>query len=319
MTDKVSKLNLIAAFAAVYFFWGSTFLAIRFAVEAIPPFFMAGVRFAIAGGILYAWARFKGAALPTLRQWIPAFVIGTLLLVCGNGGVVLAERTVPSGLVSLMVAMVPVYFALMEWCRPGGSAPGLRVSIGLLVGVMGLLLLVGPANIFGGSSNIDLKGVAFVTVGSLCWSFGSLYSRTVKIAEHPAMGVAMQTLAAGLVLLLISILTNESKQLDITAISSKAILSVAYLIVFGSIIGFSAYIWLLQNVKSTMVATYAYVNPVVAVFLGWIIAGETVSAQTAIAASVILVAVWLITQAKPKPAPQAVLQTEHQELEASRK
>lgn len=305
MSDKSLRVQILAAFAAVYFCWGSTYIAIRFAVESIPPFLMAGGRFLIAGGLLYVWARARGAALPTLKQWIPAAIIGTLLLVCGNGGVVLAEKTIPSGMVSLLIAMVPIYFAMLEWIKPGGSAPGIRVSIGLVIGVTGLLMLIGPSNILSGTSSIDLRGVAYVFGASLCWSIGSMYSRTVRISESPTMGIAMQTLAGGLILSILSVAFNEPQHVDFSAIPMRAIVSVIYLIVFGSIVGFSAYVWLLQQVKPTLVATYAYVNPVVAVLLGWAMAGEPLTGQTLTAAAVILSAVWLITQApkqlEPKP------------------
>lgn len=299
MNNQVSRLKVLSAFAAVYLAWGSTFIAIRFAVESIPPFLMAGSRFLIAGALLYVFARLRGALVPSLKQWIPATIIGTLLLVCGNGGVALAEKTVPSSLVSLLIAMVPVYFALLEWARPGGSPPGLRVGAGLLIGVLGFLMLVGPSHLFGTAAAIDMRGVVYVLAGSLCWSIGSLYSRGLKIADSPVMGIAMQTLAAGVLMLLISLGLNETARVDLAAIPLKAIFSVWYLIVFGSLVGYSAYIWLLQNVKSSLVATYAYVNPVVAVFLGWALAGEQLSLQTMLSAAVILSAVWIITQAGP--------------------
>jgi len=303
MEDNSLKLKIIAAFAAVYFIWGSTFLGIRFAVESIPPFLMAGVRFTIAGLLLFFWARLRGAKMPGKKQWMHAIIIGTLLLVIGNGSVVLAEQIVPSGVVSLLIAMVPVYFALLEWLKPGGKPPGFKVAIGLLTGICGLIMLIGPDNISGKSSSINMQGVLYVIVGCLCWSIGSLYSRSQKLSESPAMGLSMQTLAAGVILLLISCCSNEPQHLNLATLSLKSILSLGYLIVFGSLIGFSAYVWLLQTVRPTLVATYAYVNPVVAVFLGWAFAGESLNSRMIGAAAVILCAVWIITQSAAKTAP----------------
>ncbi|HNB24812.1 MAG TPA: EamA family transporter [Candidatus Melainabacteria bacterium] len=298
MDDRTLKYKIIAAFAAVYFFWGSTFIAIRFAVESIPPFLMASSRFLVAGAILYLFARFKGATVPALKQWLPAFAMGALLLVFGNGSVVIAEKTVPSGVVSLLIAMVPIYFAILEWIKPGGKAPNFKTSIGLIIGTIGLLLLIGPHKIMSGSSDIDLKGVFIVLGGSLAWSIGSLLSKTTRISENPTMGLAMQTLAAGIMMFVLSCGFGEIASMQFTAVSVKSLVSLLYLIVFGSLVGFTSYVWLLQTVSPTLVATYAYVNPVIAVLLGWLLAGEKVTADTMLAGSVILVAVWLITQSK---------------------
>jgi drug/metabolite transporter (DMT)-like permease len=198
--------------------------------------------------------------------------------------------------------MVPVYFTLLEWWRPGGSAPSLKVVAGLTVGVIGLILLVGPSNLSGATSSIDLRGVAYVLVGSLAWSVGSIYSKQLNFSDSPAMRIAMQTLSAGIILALISISAGEPQHMNLSSISMRSILSLAYLIVFGSIIGFSAYVYLLHTVRPTLVSTYAYVNPVVAVFLGWALAGEHLNSQMMLAATVILSAVWIITQSSGKPA-----------------
>lgn len=311
MDERSLKFKIIAAFAAVYFFWGSTFIAIRFAVETIPPFLMASGRFLIAGAILYLFARVRGAAVPALKQWIPAFAMGSLLLVFGNGSVVIAEKTVPSGVVSLLIAMVPIYFAILEWIKPGGKAPNLRTAIGLIIGTVGLLLLIGPHRVLSGSSDIDLRGVAIVLAGSLAWSIGSLLSKSVKISENPTMSLAMQTLAAGLLMFLISNGVGEVANMQLATITNKSLLSLAYLIVFGSLIGFTSYVWLLQTVSPTLVATYAYVNPVIAVLLGWLLAGEKITSETLLAGSVILLAVWLITQSKKSP---AMIETKKEEV-----
>ncbi len=302
--ERAMQIKVIAAFAAVYLAWGSTFVAIRFAIESLPPFLMAGLRFLIAGSILYVFARLKKAALPSGKQWASAFLIGFLLLVCGNGAVVIAEKTVPSGMVSLLIAMVPLYFALIEWLRPGGKAPSARSSAGLLTGVLGLILLISPQNI-SGSGTIDLQGVLIVLLGSLAWSVGSIYSRSVHLSESLPMGIAMQTLAGGIILTLVSLLANEAQHLDISQVSGRSCLALAYLVISGSLVGFSAYVFLLKNVRASKVATYAYVNPVVAVLLGWLLGGETLTAHSLTAAAVILFAVWIITGATEEKAAKS--------------
>lgn len=310
MNGKSLQIKILLAFAAVYFAWGSTYIAIRFAVETIPPFFMGAVRFLIAGAMLYSYARLRGAAVPELKQWIPAGIVGGLLLLCGNGAVVLAEKTVPSGMVSLLIAMVPIYFALLEWVRPGGKAPGGRSLMGLVIGTVGLLMLIGPDKITSTGVQLDPFGVVIVMLGSLAWSVGSLYSRSVKISDVPSMGIAMQTTAGGVLMLLASLALGEPARMDLSAVTMKSVVSVLYLIVFGSLIGFSAYVWLLRTVRPALVATYAYVNPVVAVLLGWILGGESLNTQSMLAGSVILSAVWLITGSTPKPAPEKTDPTE---------
>lgn len=287
------RVKIAAAFLAVYLIWGSTYLAIRYAIETMPPFLMAGTRFFIAGSLLYCWARWRGAAKPDLKHWMVAGMIGTLLLVFGNLGVVVAEQTVPSGLVSLLVAMVPVYVALLDWLRPGGDAPTRRAVVGLVVGLVGISILIGQAAF--ASTGVNIVGVCSVLAGSLSWSIGSIYLRSARLPESPSLATAMEMLTAGVILILISFGLHEHAHLQLSAITLKSLVAWAYLLTFGSIIGFSAYIWLLTVVSPLRVSTYVYVNPIVAVFLGWSMAGEPVTPHIIVAAAVILLAVWLIT------------------------
>jgi drug/metabolite transporter (DMT)-like permease len=300
------RWQIICAFLAIYLIWGSTYIAIRFAIQSFPVFFMASTRFLLAGLILYAWARARGATRPDFAHWKQAAFIGSLLLVVGNSGIAFAEKTVPSGIVSLLVAMVPVFVAILGWLRPKGVAPPRRVVFGLLTGIVGMLILIGPSRLMGGSG-FDLFGVSCVLFGSLAWAYGSLHTRTARLPEAPLLGTAMQMLCAGAIMGLFSFVAGEPFKVQFASISTQSWCALAYLITFGSIVGFSAYVWLLKVVSPSRVSTYAYVNPVVAVFLGWALAGEALTMQTMMAAAVILVAVWVITGARDKSASMEVV------------
>jgi drug/metabolite transporter (DMT)-like permease len=300
MTDTPARPTLakvIAAFAAVYVLWGSTYLAIRFAIETLPPLTMAGVRFLSAGGLLYGFLRLRGMPAPRRLHWRSAAVIGGLLLLGGNGNVVLAERTVPSGVVALLVATLPLWMVLLDWWRPGGVRPAGRTVVGLLVGFGGMMLLVGPSGLAGGGS-VDPLGAGMALAGSVSWAAGSIYARGAKLPASPFMATAMELLAGGALLLLAGAVLGELGALDPAGVSARSLLSLAYLVVFGSLVGFTAYIWLLGVSTPSRVSTYAYVNPVVAVFLGWAFAGEPVTPRVLVAAAVIVAAVAVITTGK---------------------
>jgi drug/metabolite transporter (DMT)-like permease len=299
------------AFAAVYLVWGSTYLAIRIGIESFPPLILAGIRHITAGLILYPVLRWKTGIRPTAANWRTAVVTGTLLLFVGNGGVSWAEQVVPSGITALLVATVSLWLVIVDWLRPGGVRPVARVVVGLLMGFGGLALLVGPAHL-GGSERVDPRGAAVLVIASLAWACGSLYSKHGGMPSSPMLGVAMQSLAGGVILLIVGLFAGEFQALHFGAISLRSWLTLAYLIVFGSGIGFSAYIYILHKSTAARVATYAFVNPVVALFLGWLIAGESITLRTVIAAAVILTAVILVITAPhratapvsdPVPAP----------------
>jgi drug/metabolite transporter (DMT)-like permease len=302
MVDAAARptvTKVLAAFAAVYVIWGSTYLAIRFAIETLPPLAMAGVRFLAAGGAMYAFLRWRGMPAPKRIQWRSAAVVGGLLLMGGNGCVVLAERTVPSGVVALLVAMVPLWMVLLEWVRAGGTRPTARTVMGLLVGFGGMVLLVGPMELAGGG--VDPFGAMLVMIGSVSWAAGSIYSRSAPLPASPFMATAMEMLSGGAMLLVAGTLRGELAGLDVSAFSSRSLLAMLYLIVFGSLVGFTAYIWLLGVSTPARVSTYAYVNPVVAVFLGWAMANEPITPRVLAAAAVIVAAVAVITTAKRAP------------------
>ena len=298
-----SKASVAAAFAAVYVLWGSTFLFIRFAVETIPPFLMGGARFLLAGVLLYAWARLRGAAPLTPRQWRGAAVVGLLLMGMGNGAVVWAEQHSASSVAPLLVAASPFWSVLIEWLRPGGHRPRPAVVAGLLVGLAGVAVLIGPARLEGGGA--DLLGIAAVLAGTVAWSSGSMYSRPADRPASPLLGTAASMLCGGAFLLVIAISAGELARFDPARVSTRSAVGFVYLLTAGSLIGFSAYVWLLGVSTPARVATYAYVNPLVAVFLGWAVGGEPVGTRMLTASAVILGGVALITSASGPPKPPA--------------
>ena len=277
----------------VYLIWGSTYLAIRVVNETMPPILSAGVRFVIAGAALYGWAIRRGdreGDRPTAIQWRSALIVGALLVVCGNGGVVWAERTVPSGVVALIIALVPLWMALFD--RIALHRPlGVRTVVGLALGFGGTALLVGQGVDSGG---FDLRGAMFAIGASIAWATGSLYSRKAPLPRRPFVGNGMQQLLGGALLLLVGVLIGELGAIHPEEFSTASLLALGYLMVFGSLVAFTSYLWLLRNARTTLVSTYAYVTPVVAVFLGWLILDEPVGLRTIVAAAVIVVAVALI-------------------------
>jgi drug/metabolite transporter (DMT)-like permease len=296
------RARLIAAFAAVYVIWGSTYLAIRFAVETLPPLLMASARFVVAGVIVLAWARLRdGAAWPTRVEWRVGLISGALLLLGGNGGVSWAEQQVPSGIAALLVAVVPVFMVLLEWLRPGGSRPRAAVFAGVGLGLAGLALLVGPDALRGGSRGSAL-GALVLVLASLSWAAGSLYTQLAPKAASGTMATGAQMLTGGLALLVAAIVAGEPAHLDLSHASSSSILAFFYLLTFGSLIGFTAYVYLLGHTTAAKASTYAYVNPVVALLLGWAIGHEPVTTRTLLAAAVILAGVAIITVTRDAPA-----------------
>ena len=305
---KALKIGL--ALAAVYVIWGSTYLAIRFAIETLPPFWMAGVRFLVSGLLLYGWARWRGAPRPSRVHWGSAALIGGLLLMGGNGAVVWAEQRLDSGAAALLVSTVPLWMVLFEWLRKGGTRPTLGVVAGLALGFAGLVMLVKP-----GGGGFNGAGVAVLLLGCMSWAWGSLRSRHVPLPESPILTTGMEMLAGGALLMVLGLLTGEAGRLDLAGASLKSVLALGYLTTFGSLVGFTAYIWLLRVTSPALVSTYAYVNPVVAVLLGWAFAGEPLTAGMLVAAAVILTGVALITVFRNRP-PGAQSRSQEPEMES---
>jgi drug/metabolite transporter (DMT)-like permease len=264
-------------------------------VEGLPPFLSAAARFLVAGTVLFAWRRLRGDPAPKLGEWRVAAIIGAFLLIGGNGGVVWAEQRVPSGVVSLLVATAPLWMALLDLVLPGGRRPSVWVLLGVLVGLVGIVVLIGPQQFIGQTGEIDLLGAGVVTAAALSWSIGSLYSRQAGLPASPLLGTSMEMLAGGAGLFLLGTVTGEWGRLDLAAVPARSWAGLAYLIVLGTWVAFSAYTWLLRVAPTPLVATYAYVNPLVAVALGYLLAGEEISPRLFVAAGIIVGAVALIT------------------------
>jgi drug/metabolite transporter (DMT)-like permease len=289
------RLLIILAFAAVYLIWGSTYLAIRFAIETLPPFLMAAMRFLIAGVILFAWARFHGERVSSsIGQWGRALIIGALLLLCGNGGVTWAEKFVASGLAALLIASEPLWVVILNWAlthkRPNG-----KVILGVLIGLAGVTLLVSDGFSGNKSGSMSLVGALVVILSSVAWASGSVYSSRHPIQATTSMASGMQMLSGGSLLLLAALIAGDFQRLSFEKASWVSLAAFGYLAIFGSLVAFTAYSWLLRNVTPAQAATYAYVNPVVAVLLGWLLASEPLTLRMVLAAAVIVVSVVLIT------------------------
>lgn len=296
--EKPTTARLVLAFGAVYLIWGSTYLAIRFAIEGIPPFLMAGVRFLVAGAILYGWFRGRGEAAPGPRQWRAAAIAGGLLLLGGNGLLSWAEQHVPSGIAALLVATVPLWMVWLAGRGVHGVRTGARELGGLVSGLLGVGLLLVPspealANV-GTDPRGFLLGASAVLVGSFLWAAGSVYSRRAPLPPRPLYATGVTMLAGGALLLAVGVARGELGALDPAAVTPRSVLALLYLVVLGSLVAFSAYTWLLRVAAPALVGTYAYVNPVVAVLLGWALAGEPLDARTAIGASIVLASVAVV-------------------------
>lgn len=286
---------VLGAFAIVYVVWGSTYLGMRVAIETLPPFLMAGCRFLVAGGVLFALLRLRGAPAPGRLQWRTGWISGFLLLVSGNGLVVWAEQTVPSGLTALVIGFTPAWFAVMDWLRPGGLKPQARTLVGIVVGFGGMALLVSPRGAAAHGFVLNPWGVAALILAGISWAAGSLFSKHAPNGGSLWMTAALQMICGGATLLLLAFLAGEFKGVHPGAVSMQSAAALLYLIVFGSWIGFSAYVWILKVSKPAHVATYAYVNPVIALFLGRILLGEELNTRVLLAAAIILAGVVIIT------------------------
>ncbi|HYC52614.1 MAG TPA: EamA family transporter [Gemmatimonadaceae bacterium] len=291
---KRNRTRVLLAFAAVYVVWGSTYLFIKYAIETMPPFMMGAARFLVAGAMLYALARFRGAPRATARDWRSAAITGILMLGVGNGAVVWSELTVPSGVVALIVSTVPIWVVLIDWLRPRGVRPKLSTFVGLALGLIGMVILIGPKAIIG-QGHVNELGALALTIGSLSWAIGTVLSKGSKRSGSPLVYSGLQMLSASGAMALMSIVAGEPGRFSLSDVSLQSALSLVYLILFGSIIGYTAYIYLLNVVSAAKASTYAYVNPVIAVVLGWAFASEPIGVRTLVAATVILAGVAIIT------------------------
>jgi drug/metabolite transporter (DMT)-like permease len=294
------RVKLVLAFATIYLIWGSTYLVIKWAVLILPPFLMAGVRFLLAGSVLYAYCRTRGAPRPGRQGWVAAGVTGGFLLLGGNGGVVWAASRIPSGVTSLLIATTPLWIVLFDWLRPRGVRPNLQVLLGIGLGMAGLALLVTQRG-GGAAAALDPAGVCVVFASTLSWALGTILSRGMSLPGSSLLAAAMQQLAGGVLLCAAGLATGEARLVSAARLAAftpetlRAWASFAYLVLIGSFVAYTAYVWLLRASTPARVSTYAFVNPVVAVFLGWALAGEQLTSAMVAAASIIVAGVMLIT------------------------
>ncbi len=284
---------VLSAFAAVYVIWGSTYFAIHLAVQTMPPLLMAGARFLIAGVVLYAIMRRRGAVRPDPIHWRDASIIGALLLLGGNGGVSWAQQTVPSGISALVVAATPLWMNLIDWLRPAGRRPGAAVFAGLALGFAGVVL-IGFSRDHVGQRIVSPIGAAVLLLATLCWAFGSVFSRHARQPASPLLAIGMQMITGGATLLLAGLAGGELTRVHPAAFSQASVIAFIYLTVFGSLVGFTAYVWLLQVSTPARVSTYAFVNPFIAVLLGYFFLAEPLPGSVLLAGALIIAAVILI-------------------------
>jgi drug/metabolite transporter (DMT)-like permease len=301
-SGRPSRGAMFAAFAVIYIVWGSTYLGIKVAVDTMPPFAMAATRFALAGAVLIFWLRLRGYAWPTARQWRDAAFVGPMLLLGGNGLVAWAELYIPSGLTALVIGIGPLFMVLTEWAWPGGTRPTARTFFALALGVAGVAWLATPNHDSALETSLHLPALFAILVGCLTWSIGSIYSRHTTSPAPPFMGAAQQMLCGSAALALTAIFTGDWTRLDVAAISPASWTAFAYLVTIGSLLAFSTYVWLLKHSTPARISTHTWVNPIVAVFLGWAILSEPITARTLAAAALIVVAVLLVTLQKNRRA-----------------
>ena len=296
MTDRPSTPLLLAAYGAIYFIWGSTYLAIRFTVETLPPFLSGGLRFLAAGLALLLWSRFRTDGKPTPVGWRNATMLAFVMILMGYGGVMWAQQVVPSGIAALILSVEPLWFFVLDWLIFRSARPRFREWVGLLLGFAGTLYLA-----FGqGAVSFEAVpgyrlGTLVIFLSSLGWVFGSLLSRTIRISEVPLLGTAMEMTAGGVLLTAVSVLFGEWSAFSPSAVSLRSWLALGYLVTFGSLVAFTAFVWLLRVEPASRVATHGFVNPVVAVLLGWAFAGEALTLPMLVAGGVVVLSVTLIT------------------------
>lgn len=301
MNQSPTRYKIYLAFASVYLIWGSTYLAIALAIKTMPPFLMAGVRFVFAGALLYGFLRARGPVKTTAKEWLSCGITGTFMLLGGNGGVVWAEQYVPSGLAALLISLLPIWVLLLS---PLFGLPRnvTRLKIfGIILGFAGLVLLINPGSIFH-SDSLNIPGSIALICATLFWAIGSLYTRKGSFPANKLLSTAMQMITGGTALLIFSGFYGDFAHFNPSAVTTEAVLAFFYLVFFGSIIGYTSYVWLLEHTEPQKVVTYAYVNPVVAVFLGWALNNEPLTGTILLAAVVIIGAVVLILTGNKKPA-----------------
>lgn len=292
---------VVLAFAAIYLIWGSTYLGIRVAVETMPPFLMAAMRFLVAGAGLFTFLRVRGAAWPTAAQWRINALIGTFLLLGGNGLVAWAELVLPSGITALLIGVSPLFIVLTEWAWPGGTRPTLPTLAALGLGFFGVAWLAAPWE-SAAHGRLNLAAVVAVLAGCVSWAIGSIFSRHARHGADPLMASALQMIGGAAALSIVAALRGDIAHVAVAAIAPRSWWAFGYLVAVGSLVGFSTFVWLMKHAPPARVATYAYVNPVVAVFLGWLVLHEPITPRTLVASGIIVAAVAIITTQKARAA-----------------
>lgn len=287
------KTRIWLALFTLYIAWGTTYLAIRYTLESMPPFLMTGSRLLVAGLILYIWRRKAGDTAPTPRQWRSASLVGLLLLVGGIGGSTLAERYVPSGVVALVVAAMPLWVVLVNAVIPHGQRPTWRSLAGVFIGLLGIVILMQQGDSLGQNTDYSILGIGIVLLAGLAWAIGSIYSQHAQLPASPLLASGMQMLVGSAGSYAVGLLLGEGRQLNLAAISLRSLAGFGYLVVVGSLVGFVCYTWLLRVAPANLAVTYAYVNPLVAVLLGSLLAGEVLTTRALIATPLILASVGL--------------------------
>lgn len=291
-------MMVVVALLSVYIVWGSTYLGIKIAIETFPPFLMAGIRFIIAGALLYGFVVIKEKKHPKLIEWRDTTIIGTLLLLGGNGLVVIAEKTIPSSIAAIVIATVPLWMIVIAWLLKSQIIPNRSTLIGTLIGFVGVVILMFPS--YQEHLHFDTFGLLLTLLAAILWSLGSIYSQKATLPSSVMLSTAMQMLSGGLVLIIVATLFGEWQQFHVEMLSSRSLFALTYLVLIGSLVGFSAYVWLLKNASPYLASTYAFVNPIVALFLGYVFADEVLSVKALIATALIISAVVMITFSKAK-------------------
>lgn len=292
--ERPARWKILLAFGIIYFVWGSTFLCIRIGVAQVPPFLLAAIRFLIAGSALFLWMLAKGVPAPSRREWLGATVLGTLMFLFDYGSLFWAEQRVPSGIAAVMMAMIPIFITSLEVSFLRTQRFTVRLCLGLILGILGVAVLMNPFASLGEAS-LDRAGMAVLLMAAFSWSVGTILSRKLPLPSSKGMSSATQMLSGGVQLFLLTVVSGELKGFHPASVSWQAWAALLYLILAGSLTGFTAYVWLLHHESPTKVGTYAYVNPVVAVALGYFFAGETIGPRTAAGAALVLISVITVT------------------------
>ncbi|MCG3119122.1 MAG: putative inner membrane transporter YedA [bacterium] len=313
-TDKAPNVKTLLAFFAIYFIWGSTYLAIKYAVETIPPFVMMGTRSLVAGAVLFFWSRWRGETQVRKEHWPSLLVIGALFFLVGHGALAWAQQRVSSGMAALLVASEPLWIALIESSAIRNFKIGANGVIGLVLGFAGMVVLIAPSHSFG-AEPVNIMGTAAILLGTISWSSGAVYLRVAKLPKSSILSAGLELIIGGVLLYGAALVSGEFAYMANHAVSMRSVLALAYLIVFGSIIAFTAYVWLLSQTSATRTSTHTYVNPIIAVILGWAFAQEAIAANTMIAAVIIMVSVYLVLKKKSPKAAETASITPVQEPE----